>query len=71
MILATCAARMVLGSFSPEEEMRISWCGSTKLTTRSASTESMKYRASMLNSILGDHHEAKWQTLVRSSVSRK
>ncbi|KAH0294714.1 hypothetical protein KCU62_g78, partial [Aureobasidium sp. EXF-3399] len=39
--MATCADRMALGSFSAEEEVRISWCGSTKLSTRSASTESI------------------------------
>lgn len=46
------AERMALGSFSAGEEVRISWDGRTKLTTRSASTESMKYRTSMLNNML-------------------
>jgi hypothetical protein len=49
----TCVLMMMLGSLSAGCEVRISWCGSTKLTTRSASTESIKYRARVLNSIFG------------------
>jgi hypothetical protein len=49
----TCVSTMMLGSLSAGCEVRISWCGSTKLTTRSASTESIKYRARVLNSMFG------------------
>lgn len=42
MTIDAYAERMALGSFSAGEEVRISWDGRTKLTTRSASTESMK-----------------------------
>lgn len=48
----TYAAIMALGSFSAGREVRISWCGRTAQTTRSASTESIKYRANILNSIV-------------------